>query len=144
MNSPPACARRKDPTILFRRGPKRGVYCRRQSPGLYIPQFLERIGLGCINSLGPSIGVSGLMNSRPGSALTGLVFPSPIHDARRRHTKSRTALLNCVHLTVQVGLGDKGDDDASKDSVWGDAAALAAAVGVSFRYSRGCTHAHSW
>eukprot|EP00752_Nemacystus_decipiens_P009315 g8324.t1 len=47
-----------------------------------------------------------------------------------RFTKTKTAgVLLALSGAAMVGLGDKGDDDASKDSVWGDAAALAAAVG---------------
>eukprot|EP00903_Cladosiphon_okamuranus_P019969 g18350.t1 len=47
-----------------------------------------------------------------------------------RFTKFKTVGVFLALLgAILVGLGDKGDDDASKDSVWGDAAALAAAVG---------------
>ncbi len=43
----------------------------------------------------------------------------------------------------QVGLGDKGDENAPKDSLWGDASALASAIGVGSHYSLGAASAWS-
>lgn len=40
----------------------------------------------------------------------------------------------------QVGLGDKGDENASEDSLWGDASALASAIGVGSHHNHGARH----